>query len=181
MFRSFDPFDDFFGARSASRQSGTRWNLAYDVVRFEDHIEVAFDLPGIDPDSIELTVEKGELVLAATRTTEVPEDAKVITRGRPFGEFRRQLHLGDTLDPEGLEAAYDLGVLTLTIPLAPQAQARKVAIGVGSQEKLTQAVTTTFQHRVPAVIPGGPGVWGCSSRSSCLASIGQWVRYTPTF
>ena len=134
MFRTFDPFDDFFGPRFAGRRDPARLNRSYDVVRFEDHIEVAFDLPGIDPDSIDLTVEKGELILSATRGSELPEDAKVVPRGRPFGAFRRQLHLGDTLDPEGLEASYDLGVLTLTIPLAAEAKARKVAIGVGSAE-----------------------------------------------
>ena len=135
MFRTFDPFGDFFGpTKYGGRPSGTRASLAYDVVRFEDHIEVSFDLPGIDPEAIDLTVEKGELVLSASRANEVPEDAQVVTRGRPAGTFRRQLHLGDSLDAEGLEASYDLGVLTLTIPLAPQAQARKVAIGLGSEE-----------------------------------------------
>jgi HSP20 family protein len=134
MFRTFDPFQDYSGTgRSAGRQAGAHWNLAYDVVRFEEHIEVSFDVPGIDPDSIDLTVEKGDLTLSATRAHDVSEDAKVITRGRPHGTFTKQLHIGTDLDSEGLEAVYDLGVLTLTIPVAAEAKARKVAIGVGSE------------------------------------------------
>ena len=87
-----------------------------------------FDLPGVDPGSIDVTVERNVLsVRAERRLPRQPGDEFVVAE-RPQGSFTRQLFLGETLDPDRLEAAYDQGVLTLTIPVAERAKPRRIEI-----------------------------------------------------
>ena len=91
-----------------------------------------FDLPGVDPGSIDVTVERNVLsVRAERRLPRQPGDEFVVAE-RPQGSFTRQLFLGETLDPDRLEASYDQGVLTLTIPVAERAKPRKIEIRVAS-------------------------------------------------
>jgi HSP20 family protein len=90
---------------------------------------VAFDLPGVDPDAIELDVERNVLtVKAERRPVAMGEHVEMQVSERPLGVFSRQLFLGDTLDMERIDAAYDAGVLTLRIPVAEKAKPRKIAI-----------------------------------------------------
>jgi len=93
---------------------------------------VYFDLPGVDADSIDLTVERNVLTVRAERKRHSSESAEPVVSERPMGTFTRQLFLGDTLDTEDLEAAYDAGVLTIRIPVAEQAKPRKISIAAGS-------------------------------------------------
>jgi HSP20 family protein len=90
---------------------------------------VALDLPGVDADSIDLTVEQNVLTIHAERRPAVPEDAERVVGERSYGTFSRQLFLGNTLDAERLTAQYDDGVLTIRIPIAEQAKPRKIEIG----------------------------------------------------
>ena len=99
-----------------------------DAYRHGDSFLVHFDLPGIDPASIELTVEKNVLGVKADRTSPLADDDEVVVAERPQGTFGRQIFLGEGLDPERIEARYDNGVLTLTIPVAEQTKPRKVQI-----------------------------------------------------
>jgi len=129
MLRTFDPFRDFdrlFG-RPGEGVSG----IPMDVVRHEHGLEIRFDLPGVDPESIDLTVDKGELSLSAQRSAEFPEDARVLVNERPTGTLQRRLLLADTLDTDRLEASYDNGVLAVTVPVAETAKPRRVLIGAG--------------------------------------------------
>jgi HSP20 family protein len=90
---------------------------------------VSFDLPGVAPDAIELDVERNVVtVKAERRPPEVGEDVEMQVSERPLGVFSRQLFLGDTLDPDRIEAGDDASVLTLRIPVAEQAKPRKIAI-----------------------------------------------------
>jgi HSP20 family protein len=111
--------------------SGTRAPLGMplDVYRGEDgsyHVEA--DLPGVDPDSVEVTVERGALTINAERTPRYREDEQVIVAERPQGSFTRQLSLGEGVDSENLTAEYADGVLHVTIPASPQTQPRRVQI-----------------------------------------------------
>ena len=94
---------------------------------------VHIDLPGVSPEAIDATVERNVLTIRAERATPVPDGGERLIDERSYGTFSRQLVLGDNLVVDDLSAAYDAGVLTLTIPIAEQAQPRKVEIK-GAQE-----------------------------------------------
>ncbi|MGW0536573.1 Hsp20/alpha crystallin family protein [Streptomyces sp. NPDC003032] len=95
---------------------------------------VHFDLPGVEPDSIDLNVERDVLTVRAERKPVTGEGSEVLISERPTGTFTRQLFLGETLDAEHIEAAYDAGVLSLRIPVAEQAKPRKIEISGGRKE-----------------------------------------------
>ena len=88
---------------------------------------VEFDLPGVDPESIDLDVERNVLTVRAERKV-WGEDRQLLAAERPRGVFSRQLILGDTLDTEHIQASYDGGVLTLRIPVAERAKPRKIQV-----------------------------------------------------
>lgn len=102
--------------------------MPMDAYRKGDEFFVHFDLPGIDPDSFDLTVEQNVLTVRAERPALGPDGAEMLVTERPTGTFTRQLFLGETLDTEHLEANYAAGVLTLTIPVHEAAKPRKVAV-----------------------------------------------------
>ena len=133
MLMRFDPFREF--DRLTQQAFGTNSRQAVmpmDAYRKGDEFVVHFDLPGVDPSSIELTVEKNVLTVSAERNWDF-KDQEFIANERPQGTFSRQLFLGDTLDADHVEADYDRGVLTLTIPVAEQAKPRKIEVTTGDQ------------------------------------------------
>jgi len=135
MLMRTDPFRDLdrltqhlFGAT----QPGT-WSrpaaMPIDAYRNGDELLVAFDLPGVSPEAIEIDVERDVLtVKAERRPLHVDDGAQVQISERPLGVFSRQLFLGDALDAERIQASYDNGVLLLRIPVAERAKPRKVAV-----------------------------------------------------
>ncbi len=129
MLLRFDPFRDL--DRLAGEMLGaTRVPQAMpmDVYRSGDHFVLHFDLPGIDPGSMDVTTENNTLTVRAERTGAGPEDAEYLVSERPRGSFSRQLVLGEGLDLERIEASYRDGVLTLTIPVAEVAKPRRIQI-----------------------------------------------------
>jgi len=123
-----DPFRDldrltqqFFGTSSRPAV------MPMDAWREGDTFVVEFDLPGVDPASVDLDVERNVLTVRAERP---PRDfgSEQLASERPRGVFSRQLILGDNLDTEQVSASYDNGVLRLQIPVAEQAKPRKIAI-----------------------------------------------------
>ena len=133
---TFDPFREvdrltsqlFGGATGAAR--GPRW-MPMDLYRVEDHFVVAVDLPGVDPGSIDLNVDGNTLTIRAERSVRSDEGAQWLAQERPAGSFMRQLNLGDGLDVERIEASYDAGVLTVTIPVAERARPRRITVEAG--------------------------------------------------
>jgi HSP20 family protein len=106
--------------------------MPMDAWRSGDTFVVAFDLPGVDPDAIELDVERNVLTVKAERRPAVErEQVEMQVAERPLGVFSRQLFLGDTLDTENIAADYEAGVLTLRIPVAERAKPRKITITAG--------------------------------------------------
>jgi HSP20 family protein len=99
-----------------------------DAYRRGNEFKVHLDLPGVDPGSIELTVEKDILSVRATRTWAPAEDDQIQMSERAQGDFSRQLFLGESLDREHITATYENGVLTATMPVAEEAKPRKVEI-----------------------------------------------------
>jgi HSP20 family protein len=134
MLMRTDPFQEF--DRIAQQFFGTsRPGFPMDAYRTGDDVIVHFDLPGVDPETIELDVERNVLTVRAERRSPAPEGADVIVAERPTGTWTRQLFLGDTLDTERVDASYDAGVLTLRIPLAEQAKPRRIQISGGRGRK----------------------------------------------
>ncbi len=109
--------------------------MPMDAYREGDQFVVHFDLPGVATESIDLDVERNVLTVRAERKAMHAEDADMQTAERPRGVFSRQLFLGDTLDTDRIEAAYDAGVLTLRIPVAEKAKPRKIEISGDSSAK----------------------------------------------
>lgn len=89
---------------------------------------VAFDLPGVDVDSVDIDVERNVLTVRAERKSPTGEYTELIAAERPRGIFSRQLILGDALDADAVKAGYDAGVLTLRIPVAEKAKPRRIEI-----------------------------------------------------
>ncbi len=103
--------------------------MPMDAYRAGEQFVVAFDLPGVDPDAIELDVERNVLtVKAERRPAATGEHVEMQVAERPLGVFSRQLFLGDTLDTDHIDAGYEAGVLTLRIPIAEKAKPRKISI-----------------------------------------------------
>ena len=109
--------------------------MPIDAYQLGDTFFVQFDLPGVDPDSIDLTVEKNVLTVHAERRRWDAEQVEMLLAERPQGTFSRQLFLGETLDSDRIDADYSNGVLTLRIPVAEQAKPRKVKLATGNREQ----------------------------------------------
>ncbi len=136
MLMRTDPFRDF--DRLTQQMFGTTARPAampMDAYRKGHEFFVHFDLPGVDPDSIDLTVEQNVLTIRAERLPVTAEGAEMIVSERPTGTFSRQLFLGETLDAEHIEADYRAGVLTLTIPVHEAAKPRKLSVSSSDADK----------------------------------------------
>ena len=130
---TFDPF-----ARDLQRQFdrlartsfGPSAGMPMDAVRREGDVELRFDVPGIDPDSIEVTVDRGVLSVSVTRTDERSENEteKFVVRERRTGTVTRRVRLSENLNAEAVEADYRNGVLQVRIPVLEQAKPRKVEV-----------------------------------------------------
>lgn len=121
-------YDPFFDAGQRSR----RFFLNADVYRRGDTFYLDIDAPGVQLDDIDIEVEKKHLSVTVERRELVDEERTDVVRGRPTGRFTRRFFLGDGLDGEAIEAEFDNGVLTLTIPVTETAKARKIAISAGT-------------------------------------------------
>jgi HSP20 family protein len=143
MLMRFDPFRELDRV-TQQLWSGTRPAvMPMDAYRHGEEFVVNFDIPGVDPDSIDLTVEKNVLTVTAQRSWQPAEGVQVLANERPQGSFSRQLFLGESLDTERISANYNNGVLTLTIPVAEAAKPRKVEIASGGDGKAITAESST--------------------------------------
>ena len=143
MLMQFDPFRDFDRlAEQLAAGARTPRPFPMDAYRRGDEFVVSFDLPGMAPGAIDLTVEQNVLTIKAERRFDGQDGDQVIAAERPHGAFTRQLFLGETLDAERLVASYETGVLTLRIPVAESAKPRKVQITEGGDGRTIEAQTT---------------------------------------
>jgi len=140
MLTTFDPFAEFDrlarGAFGPARGSRLQPAVRMDAIRREHDVQLRFDLPGIDPESIDVTVDRGVLSVSAKRDEEYAEGEKPFIRERVMGSFTRRIRLADTVDADRIEAAFDAGVLTVTVPVAETAKPRKVEITSGAKAEI---------------------------------------------
>ena len=125
MLLRWDPFRELDRLADAPAR---RPAVPIDAVRRGDRLHIDLDLPGIDPDSVELTVEKNVLTIRAERHWQAGEDDEVLMAERPRGTFARQLFLGDNLDANAIEAHAEHGVLHVVIPMAEAAKPRRIEV-----------------------------------------------------
>jgi HSP20 family protein len=134
----FDPFStvERLLGRSASGEGGESRSLGLpvDVFQSGDAVIVEVDVPGMDPSTLDLTVERNMLSISGERPAR--HDAEALLCERPHAKFGRQLYLGENLDTDSVQASYENGVLTVTIPLVQQAQARKINISGGGSDAI---------------------------------------------
>src|SRR6201996_8367289 len=123
VLTTFDPFTHFerqFGRLAPRSGAG----MPMDAVRRDGEVALRFDLPGVDPASIDVTVDRGVLTVTANRHEEYAENDKLVIRERITGTFTRRVHLSDDLDSAAVEASFNDGVLSVRIPVAEKAQPR---------------------------------------------------------
>jgi HSP20 family protein len=140
MLMRTDPFRQF--DRLAEQVLGTSARPAampMDAWRAGHEFIVEFDLPGVNPDSIDLNVERNVLTVRAERQPRTGADVELVAAERPRGVFSRQVFLGDSLNSEAITASYTSGVLRLTIPVAEKAKPRKIEIATHADDR--EAIT----------------------------------------
>ena len=154
MLMRTDPFRDLdrlaqqlVGAGTSTRPSV----MPLDAWREGDAFVIEFDLPGVQPETLDIDVERNVLTVRAERPSK-NGDWEMLAAERPTGLFSRQLVLGDNLDLDRLEARYDAGVLRLTVPVAERAKPRKIEVTTGGRQETT-AIGACCEPWLPPV-PG---------------------------
>lgn len=130
LLTSIDPFLQEFERQfgQLARKSLDTAVMPMDGLRRDDDVVLRFDLPGVDPGSVEVTVDRGVLSVTATREEEIGQDERLFVRERPMGTFTRRVYLSEHLDSDRIDAGYADGVLTVRIPVTERAKPRKVEI-----------------------------------------------------
>ena len=135
------------------------WTPQIEVERRTDAMVIRADLAGVNPDDVDVTVENNVVTIRARRMPQREEGDEVIADERTYGEFTRQLFLGDNLDPDGLTADLANGVLTLRIPVSEASKPRRVALASSEREG-----DSTERSDAPAERSDSPAGAASSSR-----------------
>lgn len=147
MLTRFDPFRDF--DRLVEQLSPARgWmprSMPLDIARGPEGYVVQADLPGVNPETIDLSVEGNVLTIQAQRTSSALDDMEILSRERAIGTHVRRLTIGDGFDLDNIRADYTNGVLTVSLPVPAKARPRKieVALGSGDEAEKQKAVEVT--------------------------------------
>jgi HSP20 family protein len=138
----FDPFRelDRFTEQAMAGQRSIR-PMPMEAFRRGDEFFVALDVPGVDPEDVDLTVERNVVTVSVTRRPAHQEGDEVIVDERPQGQFSRQLFLGDNLDTNKLQGSFDRGVLVITIPVSEESKPRRVQISSVPEQERVEAGT----------------------------------------
>ncbi|CAM4433285.1 Hsp20/alpha crystallin family protein [Nocardia ninae] len=138
----FDPFHDMdtvarqLLGETAGSSRAPRF-MPMDLFKAGDHYVLHADLPGVDPGSVDVSVDNGTLTLRAQRSAPSEEGVQWIASERFAGNFMRQISLGDNVDAEKISATYNNGVLSVTIPIAERAKPRRIEVASGSAQQKT--------------------------------------------
>jgi len=120
----------FFGNGSSRAFTSA---MPMDSVRRDGELVLRFDVPGVDPEKIDVTVDRGVLTVSATREESRTEGESPVVRERLFGSFTRRVRLSDNLDADAIEASNHDGVLEIRIPVREEAKPRKITVGTAKE------------------------------------------------
>ena len=109
--------------------------MPMDLYRSGDHYVLHADLPGVDPDSVDVSVDGGVLTVTAQRSERTEHDVQWLSCERFTGGYMRRVLLGEDIDAERIAATYHNGVLTVTLPVAARAKPRHIEITPGAREE----------------------------------------------
>jgi HSP20 family protein len=135
----FDPFREIDRMVDQALSQARRPSFPMDAYHHGDTVVVHFDLPGVDPASIDLEFERSALTVSAERSWRPVEGDQLLAAERVHGKFQRTIMLGDGLDTDRMHATFEHGVLTLTIPVAERAKPRKIEIEIPGQTAIESA------------------------------------------
>ncbi len=142
MSISYDPFHHLDELRDQLVSGGrSPRSFPMDAYRRGEEFFVHLDLPGINPETVEVTVENQVLTISVERRFEQLEGDEIIVSERPQGRFSRQLRLGSTIDTDRIAASYHDGVLTITLPVSERARPRQVRVGRGGPAQIEEGPT----------------------------------------
>jgi HSP20 family protein len=142
----FDPFSDLDALTRGLLTSDTGSTrsprfMPMDLCKVDDHYVVTADLPGVDPGSVDVSIDNGTLTLTARRSARTEDSVQWLANERFFGTYRRQLSLGDGIDASRIAATYENGVLTVTIPVAERAKPRRIEVAHGGDTRSIEPTT----------------------------------------
>ncbi|GCE40974.1 18 kDa antigen 2 [Rhodococcus wratislaviensis] len=133
-FRDIDRLTEQLLGTSAGSARAPRF-MPMDLYRSGDHYVLHADLPGVDPGSVDVSVDGGTLSVKAQRSERTEHDVQWLTSERFTGSYLRQLALGQDIDADHIAATYENGVLTVTLPVAERAKPRRIEITPGAREE----------------------------------------------
>ena len=164
----FDPFRELDRLAEQTLSAGARavHSMPMEALRRGDELLVHLDIPGVARDDIDLTVERNVVSVRVRRVPARQEGDEVIIDERPYGEFSRQLFLGDNLDVERMTADTSDGVLTLTIPVSEKSKPRKVELGSSRSSGSSGPMGGGDQSTAEATSGAGSGSASAPARSS---------------
>src|ERR687894_152910 len=148
-----DPFPQEFDRLftrlfDAQQTPAQRWVPAMDLTEAEDHFVLKADLPGLGEDDVSIEVQDNTLTVSGERRAEHVQREKGWHRiERSFGRFSRALTLPDGVNPDGVSAEFDRGVLSVRIPKPEERQPRRIAIGVGGRSNGQAAVEGSAEEK----------------------------------
>ena len=127
---------------------GSHWPCRWTSTAPGDHYVLHADLPGVDPDSVDVSIDGGVLTVTAQRSERTEHDVQWLNSERFTGGYMRRLSLGQDIDADHIAATYQNGVLTVTLPVAARAEPRHIEITPGAREetKVIEPSDSSDQH-----------------------------------
>jgi HSP20 family protein len=140
MAMTFDPFAelDRLAGNLLGTQQGPRF-MPVDLYRDGDRYVLTADLPGVDPDSVDIDVDGQLLTIRARRTAETRDGVSWLAQERPHGSYLRQFNIGEGIDAGKIAAHYANGVLSVLLPVSERAKPRKVQVQSGEPQQTVTA------------------------------------------
>ena len=132
-----DRINRLFDAQAANASNDSSaatadWVPPADIAEFKDRFVLRFDVPGVNTESIDITLEQGVLTVSGVRERDTQSDEFERVRiERPTGRFHRRFTLPDTVDTNAVQATGRNGVLEVVIPKQPKAQPRRISVSAG--------------------------------------------------